>query len=319
MSIIRSKNLVFCKITDKEHVFDTVIFSTQISSIAKKILPHENTIAEKSRRYEESFYHSKMQVNPVLLVYKDHSEINKIFKKIEEKQPDSKVKKDKQYAFWTTISSPILEKMEYIYDNMPYYIVADGHHRIAAAKASKLHLNLMVALISDKNIKLKWVVRELKKCPLSLGYIIESLKSEFIVTKCKDIELPNDENIFYISCKGFHYQLKLRFYDPTRRIQMINNAHNAIFKRILKKKNRELSRCVNYVPIKNQINLNQHLYSNKDKISIIFPELGISEVIHAAQNRVMLPPHSTYFEPKFANHLVTNQMTATSQIKEKSQ
>lgn len=303
--------------TDSHRTYDTLIFPTKVGTIARKIFPHEATMGEKTQRYKKNFSETNVQLNPVLLVYKDNEDINRYLNRLATRDPDFTIIKDKQYKFWTIANPLTLKKIKQIYDKMPYYIIADGHHRIAAATSISSTMNLMVSLISDKNIHLNQVIRELKHCDLSLADIIDPLRSDFTITQCGEVNTSSKEDLFYIHHNGLFFKLKLKKHEVNRRVQTIHYAHDFIFKKILKINDSDLSRVINYIPANNQVEIKQYLKNNKEKTSIIFPEFSMSDVISAAKKSVMLPPHSTYFEPKFINHLITNQMAEPSRIQEK--
>jgi uncharacterized protein (DUF1015 family) len=78
------------------------------------------------------------------------------------------------------------------------------------------------------------------------------------------------------------------------------------FKDILNIEDQRNSKKIQFIP---ESHSNSKLYqlvdTHEGAAALIIPPLKISELFSICKEGILLPPHSTYFEPKFINGFVT--------------
>ena len=99
------------------------------------IRKHENTREEKEIDRINHVDRTNAQTGPIFLVYRSVEEINRIVRKEKEKTPvyDFTSPDGITHRAWVISDSNIIEKMEQAFAAVPTTYIADGHHRCASA------------------------------------------------------------------------------------------------------------------------------------------------------------------------------------------
>ncbi len=108
-----------------------------ISGKKNKIIPHEHTLASKEQRMLQLTLKRGALVKPVLLTYTDVPKISKLLQKWVNENPASFHLKyyGEMHEFWAVTDKEFCKDISNLFEKkVPHTYIADGHHRVATTK-----------------------------------------------------------------------------------------------------------------------------------------------------------------------------------------
>ncbi|WP_298223018.1 DUF1015 domain-containing protein [Flavobacterium sp.] len=313
------------KIITKTESYTGIIVGTSVEEYRNNIIrKHEDTIAFRVRLLKEYMKYSEFNTEPVLMSYPDNKTIENWIFNCTQKLADfefSTTKKETHYL-WKIDDQLEINWLQNIFKKTDHLYIADGHHRCEAAKLlaeenddpnNKAKDYLLSYLISENNVKIYEFNRLIKDLNgLSKEAFIKKLADDFIIKSYDDHPFkPANKHEF-----GMY--LDHQFYSLTLKNKHFDSILNALDTQILYDK--VLLPILNIVDLRNDerieyVSGKQSLQDLKQKIDdeefevgfILFPS-DINEIKALADNDLIMPPKSTYIEPKFRSGLVIYEL-----------
>ncbi|WP_309641684.1 DUF1015 domain-containing protein [Flavobacterium sp.] len=312
------------KIITKTESYTGIIVGTSVDEYRNDIIrKHEDTIAFRVRLLKEYMKYSEFNTEPVLMSYPDNKTIENWIFNCTQKLADfefSTTKKETHYL-WKIDDVLEINWLQNIFKKTDHLYIADGHHRCEAAKLlaeenddpnNKAKNYMLSYLISENNIKIYEFNRLIKDLNgLSKNDFIKKLDENFIIKN-------HDEQPFKPNKHQFGMYLDHQFYSLVLKDNHFNTVLDALDTQILYDK--VLLPILNIVDLRNDerieyISGKQSIQDLKQKIDdeefevgfILYPS-DINEIKALADNNLIMPPKSTYIEPKFRSGLVIYEL-----------
>jgi uncharacterized protein (DUF1015 family) len=297
--------------------------------LKNNILKHENTLTEKQLELAEHIQFFDSLGNPVLLTYPDNTIIDEILEKyIQHHIPEYNFISFDQvkHNLWVVNLEEDIHEIEKAFDGMNYLYIADGHHRSAGFAAycesmrkknsnhkgnelynffpvclipfSKLHIYEYHRLIKDEQI-------------ISHPDFLNKIKIYFDKTPCGDIPVqPLNKREFGIYFNHQAYLLKLKpefekTISGTLENLDVSIVEEFLLKRIFNITDSKTDKRLSFLDGSKGIGKIQQAVDNGDNsILITLYSTSIEEVKQVAEEGLIMPPKSTWIEPKLRTGMI---------------
>ncbi len=300
--------------------------------LSGKIKKHELTRTEKEQDRMIHVRNQNANLEPVFFAYPAVAEMDKIVKDIvESKKPeyDFVAEDGFGHTFWVIDNPETNKRITEIFAKIPALYVADGHHRTAAAAlvgqekkqqnphhTGKEEYNYFLAVIfPDEQLKIidyNRVVKDLNG--LSSAELLKKLEEAFVVEKKgTEIYTPNKLHNFSMYLDGTWYSLTAKpgTYNDTDPIGVLDVTilSNLVLDKILDIKDLRTSKRIDFVGgIRGLGELKRRVDSGEMKVAFALYPVSMKQLIDIADTGNIMPPKTTWFEPKLRSGLVIHSL-----------
>ena len=310
--LIKDKNESFYlyQISREEKISIGIISLFSTSNLKNGILKkHENTITKREKIFQRYLLETQINAEPVLIFHKENSEINKIIELYKKKNHTYNFTTTDRvnHKLWKISEKSLIDEIIINYNQINEFYIADGHHRVSSSnlisKKLKKETFFLSFLVSEKNIFCGSFIRYIDNIKYAHADFLEEIKKKF---ELKDIYKNSKVNSLKSKSDFITIFLNNTYYDLLLKEEYVNDAHFTdtqiidyhIFNQILKIKNTKQTERVKYIESsKIQYFLNQNPL-NKNSLLIFTKTIDSKQLMQIADNNLILPPKSTYIEPK---------------------
>lgn len=297
-----------------------------LNNVVKK---HELTNAAREQSLIDYIQQTGIDANPVLITYKPVSSIDNIICNVTENQADISFSKDgTEHRLWKIDDEKTLFILVDEFSKLSSTYIADGHHRAAATsllgiQRRKLNLkhkgdeeyNFFTSIyMSTDQLKVYGFNRLLKDLNgLSEDEVISLISQHFDITQSLNVVQPTNNHVFGMYLAGNWYQLSAKdeitnSSNPLSKLD-VSILQDYILSPIFQVKNPRTDPRINYkgglLPINDLITL---VDSGEYAIAFTLYPTGIEQLMEVADAGEVMPPKSTWFEPKFDVGLLIHQI-----------
>lgn len=299
-----------------------------LSGVIKK---HELTRRDKEEDRMKHVRVNNANIEPVFYTYKDVEAIDSIVKSVTSATPEYDFTSDDEigHQLWVIKNEDMIEKITSLFKEIPYLYVADGHHRSAAAAlvakekadANPNHTgteeyNYFMSVcfpasqlyIMDYNR----VVKDLNG--FSVEEILKKLKENFLVEeKGHQIVRPEKAHEFSIYMGGRCYYLRARAHtmndsDPIKMLD-VTISSKYILDKIFGIRDLRSDKRVDFVGgIRGLAPLKELVDNDEMKFALALYPVTMNEIMTVADLGEIMPPKTTWFEPKLRSGLVIHKL-----------
>jgi uncharacterized protein (DUF1015 family) len=278
-----------------------IIATLPLNYLNNKILRHENTLNEKVSHYTKVFKNTKVQLNPVLLFHRNVQEINTFLANWIRKKCDFQIDLESaSYKLWVIHENKTIDEICWLYNSLDLLFVADGHHRLEGLFNLTEQNMFMAFLLSDNQIILHDIHRVYPN-----------------LTQKENVQLENSMRNYFTFVDGVK---KFHYYDKKNIRLCIKNNEYCLYPKennLFFDKSHYLFELLNKIKILgmplpfnnfpcNTFNTSfNELKSNKNYAKFFIPSIKLEHLFDMIQKGEILPPHSTWFEPKLPTGLVS--------------
>ncbi len=299
-----------------------------LSGVIKK---HELTRRDKE---EDRMKHVRIQnanIEPVFFAFPDNAALQEIIDRVTAEQPEYNFVAPDGFGhtFWVINDQQLINRVTTEFAKIPYLYIADGHHRTAAAAlvgAEKARNNpnhrgdeeynyfLAVAFPAShlKIIDYNRVVRDLNG--LTPEQFLARLNDAFVVEdKGTEIYHPARLHNFSLYLEGRWYSLtaregKYNDNDPIGVLDVtISSDH--ILRDILGITDLRSDKRIDFVGgIRGLEELKRRVDSGEMAVALALYPVSMDQLINIADTGNIMPPKTTWFEPKLRSGLVIHSL-----------
>ncbi len=290
-----------------------------------RIKKHEATLEYKEMVLKEYLEVIDIHAEPVYLTMPDNLELSVILNDISQTSPQiSLTLQDKTHEIWPVWDPGTLQRIRAIFLQTPALYIADGHHRCASSalygkekqladphfSGSEAYSGFLSVVIPESGTRLfefSRLVRDLGQ--LTSAEFLLQLASSFQVDEVdKTALIPRGVHEFGLYLDGRSYRLRLR--EIPLNASALDNLdpeilNRTVFAPILQITDLRKDKRVKFVGGKADV---EYLVSSVDsgrfKAAFLSYPVPFSQFKAVADAGLVMPPKSTWFEPKFPSALV---------------
>ena len=286
------------------------------------IKKHELTRPEKEQDRINHMRISRAQTGNVFLACKDNKELNDIFEHWKDQNiADYNFNADDgvQHTVWVVNGIATIDIITNLFKEKIFFTyIADGHHRAAsAAKVSKElpeseDAKYFLTTIFPANqlaiLDYNRIVKDLNG--LTDEEFLKKLEEEFTVTKNAGAVSPKRLHEFGMFLNGNWYQLKAKEgsykTDPIGILDVTILQENILHK-LLNIEDPRTDKRLDFVGgIRGLPELEKRVNSGEMKVAFSLHPVSIQQLFDIADSGTIMPPKSTWFEPKLRDGLLTH-------------
>lgn len=294
------------------------------------IRKHENTREEKEIDRINHVDRTNAQTGPIFLVYRSVEEINRIIRKEKEKTPvyDFTSPDGITHRTWVISDSNVIEKMEQAFAAVPTTYIADGHHRCASAvkvglKRRKEHPDytgqeefnhFLSVLFPDDQLYIMPYNRVVKDLAgMKKEEFLEAVrKAGFTVSYLGDTPFaPEEKGTFGMYLNDGWYRLtadkSLVVDDPVEGLD-VSILQNNLLRPILKIADPRTDKRIDFVGGIRGLSELEKRVAEDCTVAFSMYATSIQELLDVADAGLLMPPKSTWFEPKLRSGLFIHRL-----------
>lgn len=291
------------------------------------IKKHEHTREDKEKDRMRHIETLNANTGPVFLTFKHKDSIDSLFEKGKEKEPeyDFTTANGVRHIFYVVDDDHLIADIKAEFAKIEYLYVADGHHRSASGTNVKIkreeanpnhtgdeEYNFFLSVIfPDNQMKIlpyNRVVKDLNgMCKAEFfGKVADNFEYDDV-----DIEVPQKSGEFCLYIEGKWYKLtpKDGIYNKDDAVESLDVSilQNNLLDPVLGIKNPRKDKRIDFVGgIRGTDELERLVDSGKFKVAFSFYPTTIEQLFDVADSGRVMPPKSTWFEPKLESGLVTH-------------
>lgn len=324
---------IYAQTMDGKTQYGLVVCAYVEDYMTGKIKKHELTRRDKEEDRMKHVRVNNANIEPVFFAYPENGEIDALVAKYTAGQPEydfTAALDGFRHTFWVINDEADIRRITELFAAMPAMYIADGHHRSAAAAlvgAEKAQqnpnhrgdeeYNYFMAVCFPANqltiIDYNRVVKDLNG--LSDEAFLDRLSKHFTVEKKgPEISKPTRLHEFSLYLSGNWYSLTAKpgTYDDNDPIGVLDVtiSSNLILDEILGIKDLRSDKRIDFVGgIRGLGELKKRVDSGEMKVALALYPVSMKQLTDIADTGNIMPPKTTWFEPKLRSGLVIHKLT----------
>jgi uncharacterized protein (DUF1015 family) len=291
------------------------------------IKKHELTRPDKEEDRMIHVRNQRANLEPVFFAYPDNAQIDAIVSDVIRREPDTDFTADDgfRHQLWVIRDAKVNAAITALFKEIPALYVADGHHRTAAAArvgeecmrqnphhtGNEEYCYFLAVTFPASQLRIidyNRVVKDLNG--LTAAQFIERLQENFEV-ECHhaDTYRPQRLHDFSMYLEGAWYSLRAKpgTYDDNDPIGTLDVTvlSNRVLDKLLGITDLRTSRRIDFIGgIRGLGELKRRVDSGEMKVAFALYPVSMAQLINIADTGNIMPPKTTWFEPKLRSGVV---------------
>lgn len=297
---------------------------------ADVIKKHENTLEQREKLFADYLDTVAFNAEPVLMTYQDNEAISKELDRQKKRTPEYffTTKDRMTHRLWVISEKGTVAKLTQEFEKVSSLYIADGHHRSASSN--------LLAAISEKrnpptgkeayNFFMSYLIPESEIRIYEFNRMVKDLnglsKERFLIALDKFYRIENQGSILYKPTKKHHFGMYLdgQFYSLYLRKKVYNFTDplskldtQILFKTILQPilgiKDLRTDKRIQYGYGKhNVIQMKDEIDKGSFSVGFSLVPITMEEIKDIADAGLVMPPKSTYIEPKLRSGITIYEL-----------
>jgi uncharacterized protein (DUF1015 family) len=294
------------------------------------IKKHEKTRKDKEEDRANHVRYTNSHSGPIFLTFHDNDELQTIINNVSSHKPNIDIitADSIRHQVWVIDEDALITKISEIFKNMKNLYVADGHHRSAAAaivgrerqlanpnhKGDEEYNFFLAVAFPASHLKIldyNRVVKDLNG--LSKNDFLEKIRENFLITEVANQFKPEKKGQFGMYLDGKWYKLEAKteitsVKDPVEKLD-VSILQKYVLSAILGINDPRTDKRIDFVGgIRGLSELEKRVNSGEMAVAFALYPTSIKELMDIADAGQIMPPKSTWFEPKLRDGLFVHFM-----------
>lgn len=297
---------------------------------AGKIKKHELTRKDKEEDRIRHVDTVNAQTGPVFISYRERKNLNKIVDEVTAASPeyDFTAEDGVKHTVWVVDDAKRIDKIRKEFSEVESLYIADGHHRAAAAAtiarnrrsqdksndSGKEYESVLAVFFPHTQLKVMDYNRAVKDLNgLTPGEFIEKISACFTVTKNFTARSPEQLHDFgmYLGGEWYKITIKKGVYnenDPVASLDAAILQDHLLFP-VLGIKDPRVDDRIKFIGgIRGMDELEKLVNKNGFAVSFSLYPTSMEQIIKVADAGAIMPPKSTWFEPKLRSGIFVHKL-----------
>ncbi|QGU32170.1 DUF1015 domain-containing protein [Thermochromatium tepidum] len=306
------------------HTQTGLVVSASIADYeAGRIKRHELTRPSKEDDRVQQIQALGAQTGPVLLVHRATPEIDRTLAGVAEQPPEIDITADDgvRHQLWSIVGVDLTDPLTQAFDRLDALYIADGHHRAAAAARVAAarwgaadpdgHQGFLAVSFPHDQLRIlayNRLVRDLNG--LSVAAFLERVGERFTLEPCADPVAPERPGVFGMYLQGVWYRLTPSAglppaTDPIAALD-VSRLQGQLLGPILGIQDPRRDERIDFVGGSRGLSgLTRRVDAGEMALAFSLHPTPLQELMAVADRGEVMPPKSTWFEPKLADGLVS--------------
>jgi uncharacterized protein (DUF1015 family) len=313
------------RMTSGPHVQTGIALTASVAAYeAQRIRRHELTRPDKEDDRVRNIAALNAQAGPVLCAYRANAALRTLIRASAAAPPTFEAigPNDVLHTVWRVASPERVETFSRELDALAALYIADGHHRSAAAariardrrrdeRGSSCDYFLAVAFPHDEMRILSYnrVVRDLNG--LSADALLARIRDAFDVERLAIPNVPSEPETFCMYVAGSWYRLRIDaslvpHEDPVRSLD-VSLLQDRLLAPVLRIGDPRVDARIDFVGgVRGLAELERRVENGTAAVAFALHPTRMEQLLAVADAGLLMPPKSTWFEPKLADGLLTH-------------
>ena len=293
------------------------------------IKKHEKTLREREELFGNYLEITGFNAEPVLITYEDDPYLQGVFEKYSSTRPEYEftTNKDRTHSLWLIREQSEIDQIAASFEKMKALYIADGHHRTASSLYLKKKLEgqgsdtenkssgFMAYLIAESQLRITSFYRFVR----TLGSLD---KEEFLIRLDEIFRIRNLGNQYYRPSKKHHfsmyldgdyYQLHLRKSSFRQDSALDDLDPHILFSKVLSpilgiEDPTDDPNLFHLPENGNEMQIKNLVDSGKYSVGFGCYPVSVEQMKTIADQGLIMPPKSTYVEPKLRSALTIYEL-----------
>ncbi|MFN2338887.1 MAG: DUF1015 domain-containing protein [Gammaproteobacteria bacterium] len=315
------------RLTWKDHVQTGLVAAASVADYdTNRIRKHEFTRPEKEDDRVRQIEALDAQTGPVLLAYRAQPDVDALIAAVTEGKPELDVTADDgiRHELWALRDPRQIERLTAAFDAMPALYIADGHHRsasasrVSAARKGKApadgpqdyFLSVIFPHNQMKILDYNRVITDLNG--LNPEQFLPKVAEHFDLMASAEAVHPRGHGEFGMYLAGQWYRLNIHAElipaDPVARLD-VSLLSDQLIAPILGISDQRRDQRIDFVGgMRGLGELEKRVDSGEMAVAFSFFPTTMDDLMAVADANEVMPPKSTWFEPKLADGLVSHML-----------
>jgi uncharacterized protein (DUF1015 family) len=291
------------------------------------IKTHESTLESNSSGLVNYRDEVGLEGGPLLITHRPTVAIRALLARIKQAEANSVYYSNKVFhRIWTVYDMKTIQQLSSCFSELKNVYLADGHHRLAAAvhyrktkqvtESNSTDFNYISSLyLASDQLRIKEYHRVIiPNDDIYIDQVFRDIKKSFSVTKSQrnEMVMPIKRNEFGLYISGKWYNMSCRLKDA---LSMPDACllQERIFRPFFNIERPETDQRL--IPVGGAgavLELEKILLENPNAIAFTMAAMNAEQLIEIAQQGIILPPKSTWIEPKIPFGLLLRKLKKVS-------
>ena len=309
----------------QENIYTGIIVAASIDDYLNGIIKlHEHTISKREVMFSDYLEHTGFNAEPVLLTYPKIPRVNEIMNVYMQERPEYEFTSTNKvlHNLWLIDKDIDIKEIQSLFMKVDSVYIADGHHRSASSalycnrkreqltniKGSEPFNYFMSFMIDDEQMRIydfNRLVKDLNGWSIN-EYLLKVGEVYNIEKNVNHKPTQKDEIYMYLDGNWFSLIAKANTYDASHCVDHLDPAilSKNILDPILGIKDIRNDQRIDFMDGKQGLtSLKNAVDSGDYRVAFALKPITIEQLKHVSDQNEVMPPKSTYIEPKLRSGL----------------